>query len=93
MGLSYGLFGGREGGDVFGEGFGASEHTTNSLGRGCARHGSCADGSSKRFRRGGRVSRRDSVDLDVGADADILVERHGVWTFQIQIGNFLRSNW
>jgi len=36
---------------------------------------------------------RDSVDLDVSANADILVERHWVWTFRIQIGKTLRSSW
>ena len=35
MGLSYGEFGGREGGEVFGEGSFAGKHTNTSLGRGC----------------------------------------------------------
>ena len=35
MGLSYGLFRGREGGEVFGEGSLAGKHTTTSLRRGC----------------------------------------------------------
>ena len=34
----------------------------------------------------------DSVDLDVGASADILVERHGVGAFRIQIEKILRSS-
>ena len=36
---------------------------------------------------------RDSVDLDVSADADILVERHWIYTFQIQIRKIFRSSW
>ena len=35
MGLSYGLQGGGEGGDVFGEALGFGEHTTSSLEEGC----------------------------------------------------------
>jgi len=34
-----------------------------------------------------------SVDLDVSADADVLVERHGAGTFRIWIEKFLRSSW
>lgn len=34
MGLGYGSFGGGEGGEVFGEGCFAADHTTSSLGRG-----------------------------------------------------------
>ena len=41
--------------------------------------------------QGGRAA-GDSVDLNVSADADILVERHGVYTFRIWIEKILRSS-
>jgi hypothetical protein len=36
---------------------------------------------------------RDSVDLDVSADADVRVEWHGVGAFRIQIEKIHRSGW